>query len=300
METKIDKLINEAFLIEAEEAKRAGALGYMAKSLVQANLPHKKPTTNEYKKINGNYSLIILAPSEIGLPYGTMPRLLLSWITTEAVKKKSKEITLGDNLSDFMRNLGLKVTGGRWGSITSLKTQSTKLFSSRFSLIYKDKNSIAVNNLDIVKQAFTFWNHNSPEEKSLFQSTLVLDNEFFNEIITNPVPLDLRAVKALRSSSLALDIYCWLTYRVSYLRKKTLMPWPALMAQFGSEYQQNNKGRYEFKRSFKNALKQVTVVYPELNIEEDNEGIMIKPSRSHIQTTGKGDNISYAQSNTEK
>lgn len=287
METKIDKLIQEAFLIEAEEAKGAGALGYMAKSLVQANLPHKKPLTNEYKKVNGNYSLTILAPSEIGLPYGTMPRLLLSWITTEAVRKQSKEITLGDNLSDFMRNLSLKVTGGRWGSITSLKTQSTKLFSSRFSLIYKDSESIAVSNLDIVKQAFTFWNHTSPEEKSLFQSALVLDQEFFEEIIKNPVPLDLRAVKALRSSSLALDIYCWLTYRMSYLRKKTLMPWPMLMAQFGSEYQQNNKGRYEFKRGFKNALQQVVVVYPQVKIEESTSGIILKPSQSHIQSRQK-------------
>ncbi len=281
---KIQKLIEEALLIETEEAKRAGALGYMAKSLVQANLPHKNPKSNEYKKVNGNYSLTILAPSDIGLPYGTMPRLLLSWMTTEAVKTQSPEIILGNNLSDFMRSLGLNVTGGRWGSITSLKTQSMKLFSSRFSLIYNNKDCISINNLDIVKSSFSFWNHNNPDEKSLFQSTLILDKEFFNEIVNSPIPLDLRAVKALRSSSLALDIYCWMTYRVSYLRKKILIPWPTLMLQFGSEYQQNNKGRYEFKRSFNHALKQVKTVYPSLNIEEeDNKGIFLKPSPSHIR-----------------
>ena len=36
----LNKIIDEALAIEAEEARKAGALGFMARSLVQATLPH--------------------------------------------------------------------------------------------------------------------------------------------------------------------------------------------------------------------------------------------------------------------
>jgi len=57
------------------------------------------------------------------------------------------------------------------------------------------------------------------------------------------VPIDLRVLKVLRSP-MALDIYCWLTYRNSYLRKPSRIPWGALAAQFGADYQ----ARKDFKR----------------------------------------------------
>ena len=72
-------------------------------------------------------------PAKIGLPYGSLPRLLLAWLTTEAVKTKTRELTLGDTLSDFMRQLDLVPTGGRWGSITRLKDQTRRLFASTIS-----------------------------------------------------------------------------------------------------------------------------------------------------------------------
>ncbi len=41
------------------------------------------------------------------------------------------------------------------------------------------------------------------------------------------VPIDLRALNALKGSPLALDIYSWLTYRMSYLRKPCLLLLPS-------------------------------------------------------------------------
>lgn len=37
----LNKLLNEAIAIEAESAKDAGALGFMARALVQATMPHR-------------------------------------------------------------------------------------------------------------------------------------------------------------------------------------------------------------------------------------------------------------------
>ena len=53
----INKLITEALAIEAEEAKKAGALGYMARALVQATMPHKQVNGNEFTRKNGAFNL---------------------------------------------------------------------------------------------------------------------------------------------------------------------------------------------------------------------------------------------------
>src|SRR5579862_9286839 len=126
--SKALKLISESFALEVEEAKQAGALGFMARALVQATMPHSKPAESFFERTNGAFTLTMMAPPKVGLPYGSMPRLLMVWLTTEAVRTKNRDLVLGDSLSGFMRDLGLTVTGGRWGSITRLREQSRRLF----------------------------------------------------------------------------------------------------------------------------------------------------------------------------
>ena len=82
----IDKLITEALALEVQEAKEAGALGFMARSLTQATMPHKKTEEYAFERTNGVFTLNIVSPPKIGLPYGTVPRLLMAWVTTEAVR----------------------------------------------------------------------------------------------------------------------------------------------------------------------------------------------------------------------
>jgi hypothetical protein len=39
----LNKLISEALAIESRDAKEAGALGFMARVLIQATMPHSDP-----------------------------------------------------------------------------------------------------------------------------------------------------------------------------------------------------------------------------------------------------------------
>jgi hypothetical protein len=110
----LNNLITEALAIEARDAKDAGALGFMARAIVQATLPHSKVNGNEFRRTNGLFNLTLLADSKIGLPYGIIPRLLLAWVSTEAVKTKSRHLVLGKTLAAFMEELDLIPSGGRW------------------------------------------------------------------------------------------------------------------------------------------------------------------------------------------
>jgi hypothetical protein len=274
----LDKLVRQALMIEAEEAREAGTVGFMARVLTQATMPHKPTSDNEFTRQNGHFMLTMMSPRRVGLPYGSIPRLLVSWITTEAVRTKSPVLELGPSLSAFMTELGLTPTGGRWGSITRLRDQMTRLFASSVTCIYDDKDKTGIFGVKMVKEAQLWWNPKAPEEAPLWKSTLILGADFYDEIVKSPVPVDIRALKALKRSPLALDIYCWLTYRLSYLRKPTEVPWLALQMQFGADYTRTRG----FKESFLHHLRAILIVYPEANVEAGKRGLLLKPSKPHV------------------
>ena len=282
----LEKLTIEALAIEAEQAKQAGALGYMARALTMATLPHKETPGNEFTRENGFFSLTILAPSKIGLPFGSIPRLLLCWVTTEAVRTGSPVLELGPTLSGFMEEIGLatngRVTGGPTGNITRFRNQTVRLFSSTVSCRYSDKAVDAGLGFNIAKNYSLWWDPKSPDQFSIWKSTVTLGTDFFKEITDRPVPVDLRALKALKRSPMALDIYCWLTHRLFYLQKTIEIPWPLLQIQFGADYPLEGQGPRDFKKKFLYHLKKVCVIYPEAHVGEGEHGLALKPSPPHV------------------
>ena len=114
-----------------------------------------------------------------------------------------------------------------------------------------------------------------------WQSNVTLDPTFFHEVTTYPVPVDLRALKALRRSPLALDMYCWLTYRLSYLKGHKVIPWGALQVQFGSGYPQDGQGLRNFKKALLRELKKVKLVYQAAKVGSSDRGLELRPSRTH-------------------
>ena len=277
------RLVNEALAVEAEAAISADALGFLARAMVQATLPHRRVAGTEFERRNGAFRLSLLAPSAVGLPYGSIPRLLLAWLTTEAVRTKSRELVLGDSLSAFMRDLGLVPTGGRWGSITRLKAQTTRLFASTVSCVYEGDDKTALLGYRLADKALLWWDAQRPAQAALWASTVVLSEAFYAEVINRPVPVDMRALRILKRSPLALDLYAWLTYRMSYLNKPTTIPWAALAAQFGSDYTRLR----DFKAALLDELRKVEIVYNELRVNPTDGGLTLMPSRPHIPRLNK-------------
>lgn len=288
----LNNLITEALAIEARDAKEAGALGFMARSLIQATMPHRDPgDVPAWGRENGSFSMVIQPGlvkqnnefKRIGLPYGSYPRLLLAWLTTEAVKTKNPQLVLGASLSEFMRKLDLIPRGGRWGTITRLKDQMRRLFSASVTCAYDERlvNNVERNrgiSLNVASSYDLWWHPENPGQTGLWQSKVTLGAEFFKEIIDRPVPIDMDALKALKGSSMRLDIYSWLTYRMSYIKKTTSIPWEVLQLQFGSNFNRT----IDFKRKFLEHLKAVHIVYNEAKISASTKGLILQPSKPHI------------------
>jgi hypothetical protein len=277
----VEKLIQEALAIEEESAKDAGALGFIARCMVQATLPHSQVKENFFQRRNGNFQLSLMSNPSIGLPYGSVPRILLAWMTTEAVRKKDKTLLLGDTLTSFMTELDLVPTGGRWGTIPRLRSQMQRLFSCTISCNYADPQGrgVAGVNFLIADSYAMWWQPQQPTQAGLWESHVTLGSKFYEEITAHSVPIDMRALKVLRRSPLALDLYTWLTYRMSYLSRQTEIPWQALAAQFGADYTDLK----HFKPEFRSALKKVLLQYPKARVGEGKHGLILQPSPSHIK-----------------
>jgi len=224
----LSEIAKNVFASEAEAARGTGNLGYMSRVLAQVTLPHSARPGSEYVRRNGKLTLSVLSPSHIGLPYGGLPRIILAWLTTEAVRTRERTLILGPSLSEFMNEIGLTPTGGRWGTIPRLQSQLRRLLASRIFCTYDSAATFHGTGIDVATDYQLWWDPRVPHQATLWESTVTLGERFFEEILDHPVPVDIATLRLLKRSPLALDLYVWLTYRFSYLNKPVIISWEAL------------------------------------------------------------------------
>lgn len=270
-------LIDTALEVQAKDAQEAGRMGYMPRVLVQTTLPYRDPKTKVYERTNGNLSLTLLSPH--GVPYGSIPRYLVSYLASEAVVTRSPEIKLGHSLNDFIERLDMNADGGVIAS--RLKVQARKFLTTTMNVSVTKGHEEADRSLLITKSSYMAWNPKSPDQRSLWESTIMLTDDFYRECVDHAIPVDMRVLDALRPSPMAMDVYVWLTYRIAIARAESHIPWELLMLQFGSA---EGIARRTFVRSFMRALKQVETAanwHPALTVEDD--GLIVWRGKPHIK-----------------
>ena len=275
-------------LVGASEAD--ADLGFMGRMMALCSLPRTNPGNRfQYKRVNGPYKLIMTATGDTKLPFGNFPRLILAWVSTEAVRTQSRELVLGRSLAKFMRELGVYSSGGG-REHTKLRNQMDRLFNAHVSLVYEDKRGKATVNSQIADSTVFWWNPQRPGQPSLWESKIELSEKFFNEIISHPVPLDMNTLKALKRSSLGLDLYLWLVYRTFTLRASQRLTWRQMYRQFGAH---PDKASDKFiVRNFRTKclreLKKIKTAWPELNYSMATGVLILHPSTPAIAPLNQG------------
>jgi hypothetical protein len=211
---------------------------------------------------------------------------MLIWITTEAVRSARRELELGRSLSSFMGQLGLQASGGHWGTMPRFRNQMERLLGCAISARWSSESEGGINssgkNLLVADEFSLWWTPQRLTAIGTKASTVLLSESFYQQITEAPVPLDLRAVRALKKSPLTLDLYAWATRRVSYLSRPTLIPWRAMRLSFGAGYADTPQGRSRFREKVIDALRRVAAVYPELKADIEEGGVLLRPSATHI------------------
>ena len=266
--------------------------GFMARTMALCSLPRTNPGNRyRYVRRNGPYTLVMSADGLYKLPFGNLPRLILAWVCTEAVRTGRREIVLGKSLSDFMRALGVySSSGGRGGVQTRLRNQMKRLFNAHVRLVYKDEHGEQFISSAIADRGAFWWNERKPDQPSLWESKIELGEKFFNEIINHPVPLNLNTLKALKRSSLGLDLYLWLVYRTFSLRAPQRLTWKQVYRQFGAHPDKASDKRTvdNFRTKCLRELKKIKMAWPELNYSTAPGVLILHPSTPAIAPLNQG------------
>lgn len=269
---------------------------FTSRTLIQATFPHSSKAGKEIELVNGGMKVHMFSPR--GLPYGTYPRVIMCWLTREAIRRKNlpieeaRTIPLGSSLSQFMREIGMKsASGGTDGNIARLRQQLSALFSTFISVELtgtEDREGMPrsfqqIDNTIIAESSMLWWDPNDPDAVDAQKSVVTLSKSFYRELIGSAVPLDTAILRAIRRSPMAIDIYCWLTYRLSYHQGITVVTWDQLRQQLGSGYPDTVQGKRNFKKKLIVALEKVLDAWPTASVSVTANGLMLRPGEPSVQ-----------------
>lgn len=257
---------------------------YLHSVLCQVGLPRSAVDGNTFTRSNGKASLLVESGKlykrgkwvDLPVPYGAKPRLVLIHACSEAVRTQSPIIEVGNSITDFLKTLDLDTSG-----------RGFKLFRNQMEALAACRMTIGMSSAtkDITTdtkpiERFEAWFTDSDEQKAMWPGVLELSPKFYETLTEHAMPLDPRALGALKSSALALDIYTFLANRLCRVRKTggVKLSWGNLKQQFGEEYRTSK----DFKKAYRVALKRVLLVYPDANVSEEIGGLRLRPSQPPI------------------
>ena len=168
--------------------------------------------------------------------------------------------------------------------MASVRDQAERLSRCRMSFQIKQGSRTGLVNQHIL-DASMFVNDDD-DCGTLFVERALLSQTFFDELKKHPVPVEEAAVRQIANNSVALDVYCWLAYRLHSLSAPVTVSWRALHGQFGRSVARLD----HFKEHFRSALQLAMSVYPDANVDEaDNGGgLILKPSKPPIMAKHPG------------
>jgi hypothetical protein len=277
METDVErKALEAAYDFMADEN---GGIGFLFSGWCQTALPHRKLPDDQVWSVKTDYVRLMVEPGSIerndvitrvGVPYGSRARLILLYLQSEAIRTNSRQIELGRSLRVWLGKLGVPI-GGK--SMKDVRDQALRLSRCRMSFQITQGDRIGFINQNLVDTAMF-----ASDDGGALLETVHLSERFFDELKRHPVPLQEAAIKALSNNSQALDIYCWLAYRLHSLAGKTTISWAALMPQFGGAYSQQK----EFRRRFIESLQIALAVYPDAKVEVIPGGLRLDKSKPPV------------------
>lgn len=254
-------------------------VGYIMRILAHCGMPHsdRGAGVNEVvTRKNGKYTLHIQPGVNTGVPFGIYPRLAMAYLTQEVQRTKRRDISLGSSLTAFMRELGIVPSYGKRGTARAMREQLERLFSARIWVKESGKGFSKTDTASVARSWQLWWDpkETGAGQDDLFDSTVTLGEEMFNEMLHNPVPFDMRVVAAIKDSPLAVDLYWWLSVRTAYMTSETAISWQQLAEQIGSDYDDP----HEFARKARKQLARIGAAWHGLRYATVRGRLVLKPS----------------------
>lgn len=259
-------------------ADETSEIGYIYSGWAQSALPHKRLPDDAHWEYSSKSVALIVQPGlrplpqggvvKVGVPYGSRARLILIYLQSEALRTGNRYVELGRSLRVWLGKLGIPI-GGK--SIAEVRDQAERISLCRMTFHITVGKQRGLSNQLILDAAM----FDDTEEKGPRMAEYALLSEsFFEQLQRHPMPVAEAAVRQLANNSVALDVYCWLAYRLHGLTEVKRISWPALHFQFGKGVSQ----LFHFKANFRRTLELTLAVYPEAKVVMTEQGVELHPS----------------------
>ena len=253
-----------------------------------AGLPHRRIPDDKEWRVETDYVTLLVEPGRkalpngtnphVGVPYGSRARLIMLYLQSEALRTRRREIELGSSLEAWMKKLGI-TPGGK--SRKEVREQAERISRCRLTFQMSRNGRVALLNQNILDTAMFVEETSDQRQGNLFLDMARLSEGFFEQLTKHPVPVEESAIQQLNNNSMALDVYCWLAYRLHSLAKPTQISWTAIRQQFGAGFKKNS----HFKPSFADNLELACAVYPDAKLETNEQGLLLYPSPPPVPKT---------------
>jgi hypothetical protein len=266
--------VEAAAIILAEEESR---LGITHAGFAMTSLPHKRIGEAFWRREGHRTTLLVESGRDrngtlIGVPYGSIARLILLYLQTEAIRTNSPEVELGRSMKSWMSRMSL-TTGGRTYQLVT--EQARRISGCRLTFFTERKNGAeSRHNGAFVQDAISLSGVIDDHQPTLWQDRVRLDEGFWRSLREHPVPVREEAIKAIGTRSLAIDVYIWLAYRLHSLTHSTFVSWAAIHSQFGAGFRLAR----QIKPTFLEALTVALAVYPEARVDAGKDGVTLHPA----------------------
>ncbi len=270
---------------------------FLHSALCAMSLPVRRPVDDQVPIIrqDGQYTLVITpkavvqrvngqqALAVLGVPYGSLPRLVLIHIMTEAVRTRSRHVLLGASFTDWMRRMGFRtISYGPRGSATLIRQQLDRLLACEWMIRWDHEDSSGTKEFGIREIKLTNEYVGIDTKGGGFRREIYLTEPFFEHLRKHAVPLNEHAIRQLRDSATALDLYTWLAYRLPRINPKrpATLNWQQLAVHFGNTGTNIRKFRQTVRDAWE---RQVSAVYPEARADFDTAVIRLHASPAPLQ-----------------
>ena len=297
----------------------ADEIGYIATFLVHGTLPYRDPGPDVrlWRRVyrspqDGPVTIVFEAGTtidangqerSIGLPWGIYPRLIYSAITNQILTDRTRQLILGDTLSEWMREgLQIKPTGGEKGTITRVRDQVTRLLNTRIRIHKLGIEGQRPANLTIVplKADSGLWAPDLARTlraedygaylDSIRNPTILVDEEFFAETLKRSTPFDRRvqAILARQHKCMSIDLYRIITLKQFALEKaRAVAPELITYEQLADMLGADVSHFPDFRRSIAHSLEDLAPLYPAGQAEPRAKGVLVRPGHPHIPARPK-------------
>ena len=274
-----------------DEVVRPEDVGYTHPVFLQCFMPlrHRPDNKDDWQTDCGRASLVISAGKlvdpkkpntfvKMTVPAGPKARILNAYINDYILRKRTRTVPLGQTMRDAMERMQISI-GGKNGK--ELERELKNFAAAEIILGVWDKDGTTHQLQTKLARRLSFWIDRNPNQKVFWQQELDVSAEYY-DAVTEPdrmAPFHWPALVGLQHNPRAMDIHCFLVYRLrNGLKRPLQLHAKVLHAMFGG-----NRGLLKhFWPEFKKALAEAHKFYPQAMIEVKSDCIVLKDSRALI------------------